>query len=108
MCWILELMMLVLGHWILVRAQVPRSLTHGGKGGVQGTPARVIGCLLILPLPAASLMGVMLATLFGEHGIRYALCCEAAVDIGAGLLALILMRAAGRWSKPATQRPSSP
>jgi hypothetical protein len=96
MCQVVEIIMLVGGLYTLVTAKVPSLLVSGGEHRVEGTPARVIGGLLMLPLPAALLAGLVLAFLFGQQGIRYTALVEGALVIASGLLAVILMRVAGR------------
>jgi hypothetical protein len=96
MCVVIEIIMLVGGLWTVITAKVPSLLVGGGKYDVEGTPARVIGGVLMLPLPAALLAGIVLGVLFGEQGLQYAYWFEIALIIGAGLLAVILMRVAGR------------
>ena len=96
MCQVVEIIVLVGGLYTLVKGKVPSLLVIGGEHDVEGTPARVVGAVLMLPLPAALLAGFVLAFLFGEQGIRYAALVEGALVIACGLLAVILMRAAGR------------
>lgn len=97
MCFlILEIGLLVGGLWALISARVPSFLVGGSRYNVEGRPARLIGILLMLPLPAAISAGMVLGYLFGEKGIQYATWVEFGSVVGACLLAVILVRVVGR------------
>ena len=91
-----EIFMLVGGLYALATAKVPSFLVGGGKYEVEGTPARVIGAVLILPLPAAFLAESVLGYLLGQEGTRYAFWLEIAlVDLNSRLLGEFADQASG-------------
>jgi hypothetical protein len=65
MCLVLEIIMLVMGIVALVRGKI-KILTRTGE--VQGTPARVAGIVMILPLPLALLVVVAFGAGFAASG----------------------------------------
>jgi hypothetical protein len=91
MCLVIEIIMLVGGLLTLITAKVPSLPMGGGKYKVEGPLARVIGSVLMVPLPAAFLSEIVLGVLFGEQGLEYAFWFEIALVLGAGSLAMILM-----------------
>ena len=97
---ILEIAMLIGGIYALISAKVPSLLVGGGKVQIEGLPARLIGVLLILPLPTAFIGGVLMALLLGEEAANYAVLLEIFVVFGIAILAVILSRVLGKRIEP--------
>jgi hypothetical protein len=93
---ILEIAMLMGGIYALAAGKVPGFLVGGGKVQIEGTPARLLGVLLILPLPIIFIGGFILALLMGEDAMGYATLLEVIVVIGTGILVVILSRVMGK------------
>jgi cytochrome b561 len=97
---ILEIAMLIGGIYALVTAKVPGFLVGGGKVKIEGLPARLLGVLLILPMPTALVGGVLLALLLGEEAYNYSALLEIGIVFGIALLTLILSRVLGKRIEP--------
>lgn len=93
---IVEVVMLIGGIWTIATGKVPSFLVGGGKYQVEGLAARLLGLLLVLPLPVAFLGAFALGLLFGEDGAGYAALLELAIVLGVAVLAVVLMRVAGK------------
>lgn len=100
---ILEIAMLIGGIYALVTAKVPGFLVGGGKVQIEGLPARLLGVLLILPLPTAFVGGVLLALLVGEEAYNYAALLEIGVVFGIALLVVIISRLLGTRLEPESE-----
>jgi hypothetical protein len=92
---IVEVVMLIGGIWTIVTGRVPSFLVGGGKYQVEGLAARLLGFLLVLPLPVAFLGGLLLGLLF-EGGAGYATLLELVIVLGVAVSAVVLMRVAGK------------
>jgi hypothetical protein len=102
---ILEIGMLIMGILALVRGKI--SLTRNRV--VTGTPARVIGVVLVLPLPLALVsgfvLGIVLVALSGGAPpkqadlVKYALPLEVGIVLLCGLAAVIIGATQARPAK---------
>ncbi len=97
---ILEIAMLIGGIYALATGTVPAFLVGGGKVKIEGLTARLLGVLLILPLPTAFVGGVLMALLLGEEAANYAALLEIGVVFGIALLILIFSRVLGKRIEP--------
>jgi hypothetical protein len=61
---IIELVMFFSGLWAVISGKLP-SIVLGTKYSIEGTAARIIGILLILPLPIAFMAALILAFVGG-------------------------------------------
>ncbi len=81
---VVEVAMLFGGAYALFTAKVPQYF-FGSNYVVEGTPARIIGLLFMIPLPAALIVGFMLGLLMGRNGIGLA----GIVEIGLIVVCLV-------------------
>ncbi len=93
---ILEIAMLVGGIWAIISGRVPSFLVGGGKYQVEGLVARLIGVVLLLPIPVVLLGAFAIGFFLGEDSSGYATLLEIVVVAGAALLAVILVRVGGK------------
>lgn len=94
---VMEVCMLIFGIIALVRGNF--TLTRNKV--VTGAPARIIGVILILPLPLALLAGLLIGVYFGMQGRRpqdiqsIAIPVELGIILGCMLLAVVIGLATG-------------
>jgi hypothetical protein len=93
---VIELIMLVGGIYVLFTAKVPSILVGGRDFQLEGANARLVGLMLILPLPLALLGGFLLAVFLGETGVVYASLLEALIVLTIGLIAILMVRSMGK------------
>ncbi len=88
----LEIILGIAGIWILLVGKVPGWIV-GEKGyEITGNKARLVGLILLLPIPITLVGGALLVLLFGEAGAGYSFLLEIAAFIVAMISALVLMR----------------
>jgi hypothetical protein len=88
---IVELIFLVGGLWALVTGKLPTALFNsGGRYTAEGPMVRVIGLLLIAPLPLAFLAGVVMGLLFGEPSPGLAILFEIVLIVAAAVLSMVI------------------
>ena len=97
---IIELIMLLGGIYVLIIGKVPSILIGGGNYKLEGTNARLVGLVLILPVPFALLGGFLLAVFLGETGVVYAPLLEILIVLSIGIVAIILVRNMGEQIEP--------
>ena len=93
---IIEILMLVTGLWAIFAGKAPSFLIGGGKYQIDGMYARLLGVLLILPLPTAFLGAIVLVVLIGEDGTGYAAILEIGTVAIIGIFVMILIRVIGK------------
>lgn len=119
MCIILEIAMFVGGIYALATAKVPTIVIGGPKYQVEGPRARIVGALLLFPLPLAFMSGVALGLFFGEEAQVVVPVIDVLIILAFSVAALIVAYASrqprlttdssGEMSKPCpTPRPSLP
>lgn len=96
MLFIIEMGMLIGGIYALITAKIPSILVGGKNHVVEGWPARILGILFISPLPLASLIGVVLAYLFGMDGTAISGVLEIVFVFGATIIGFIVVYAIGK------------
>jgi hypothetical protein len=84
--------------WILVFGKVPSWIVGSKDYVITGLNARIVGFVLMLPLPVSMVGGIVIGLLFGSDAVAYAFFLEVAVFILDLIVALILLR---RFRKPA-------
>lgn len=89
---ILEIIFLIAGLWAIATGKLPAFLFGGGHYTAEGTAVRLLGILLILPLPLAFMAGIVLGLLFGEDAPGYAVVTEIVIVIGVAIAASIAFR----------------
>ncbi|MCJ7583027.1 MAG: hypothetical protein MUP98_21120 [Candidatus Aminicenantes bacterium] len=100
---ILEIAMLLGGLWALIKGEVPSFLVGGGKYKVEGNIARIIGILLLLPLPISFAGAMILVLIFGIDGEGYAVIFEIVTVIIISIIALVLVRSVGQKKEYASE-----
>ena len=88
----LELIFLVIGIYILITGKMPSFLFGGAKYTVEKTGARIIGLVLMLPLPISVFLLFVLVFVFGEEGVTYGTLIEISLVLLSALAAVILFR----------------
>ena len=90
---LVELLMLICGIWAIATGKLPRLLFGGSQYTAEGRKVRLLGVLLVLPIPLAILGTVLLDLLFGMQCSG----CDALLElfiVGAvGFASLIVFRA---------------
>jgi hypothetical protein len=87
-----EIVLAVLGIWILATGKVP-DIVVGKKGyQIAGGKARLIGAILLLPGPAAIIAYVLLSLLFGSRALGLGLIFEFAMFFLSMVVVIILVR----------------
>lgn len=89
---IVEILMLVAGIWAIVAGKLPPFLFGGAKYRLEGWGVRLLGLILVLPLPTALVVGVLLGLLFGDQAIGYAALSESVIVLVCGVVAVIVSR----------------
>jgi hypothetical protein len=86
----LEIIMLLGGLYAVIAGKIPSSF-YGGKGFViESTPARLIGLLMMTPVPLSFASGLVLA-LMGADVNSYGLFCELGIVIVVAIIAGVAM-----------------
>ncbi len=75
MVFIAEIVLLLCGIWTLVTGRVPAAVT-GSKFRLQGTNARYLGGIMVLPIPLSVVAGVVLA-MMGEEAVKFSVLAHA-------------------------------
>lgn len=65
---ILEIAMLVAGLYALIKGKVPSFIVGGSHFEVKSAPARVMGLIMMLPIPATFVLTLVLAFVMGASG----------------------------------------
>ena len=88
----LQLILAIAGVYMLIAGKVPNWVL--GKKGYEivGTNARIIGLVLVLPLPFSFGVGLVLGVLFGEVAVSYGFVIDIVVLIVELIIAFILIR----------------
>ena len=93
---IIEVLFFIIGVWGLIKGKLPgrlfRFVFGRGDYNLSLDKARWFALFLILPLPAAFLMGLVLGSLFGQNGVTYAYIFEIVFDLIVITIAAILAR----------------
>lgn len=89
---VIEIIMLFAGIWALVTAKIPSWVLGGPRYKLEGGGARLLGLILVLPLPLAFVGGFVLALFLGEEGAAYATLLELLLVAGAAIAAVIVSR----------------
>ncbi|GAB4481884.1 MAG: hypothetical protein Kow00124_30100 [Anaerolineae bacterium] len=84
MLFFVEIVMLLLGLWIVIQGRVPGFILDRERAPLTAAEARLIGATLMLPLPLELVTSVMLVILLGgERGL------EASVYVGPAVVVLV-------------------
>ncbi len=87
---IAEIVLIISGIWALATGKVP-SLVFGKKYRIEGLGARLIGLILILPMPFAFVAGIVLVLLLGQdEGALYGTLLEIGTLVACLLVALVI------------------
>lgn len=89
---IVEIIMLIAGIWALATGKIPSILFGGPHYKLEGRGVRLLGVILMLPIPVALSGGVVLALLFGEQASGYAILFELAAILVVAIAALVVAR----------------
>lgn len=93
---LIELLMLVAGLWGLLTGRFPQLLLGGGKYQIEGTNARLLGLLLISPLPLSFLGGILLILWLGEPAEEYVAMLEIALIFIVLVVTVVAVRLIGK------------
>jgi flagellar basal body-associated protein FliL len=88
----IEIIFLFAGIWALVAGKLPSFLFGGPKYRLEGGRVRLLGVILMLPIPIALVGGVVIGLLFGEQAEAYAMLFEIVAVLGVGIVAVIVGR----------------
>lgn len=88
---IFEIILLICGIVALVSGKLP-SLVFGKKYRVEGPGARVIGAILVAPLPLAFVTTIVLVALLGDRGQVIAAVVELLLVLLAFVAAAVISR----------------
>jgi hypothetical protein len=86
---IIEILMLIAGIWAIAAGKLPSWLFGGARYKLEGQGVRLLGLILVLPLPAAFLAGVLLA-LIGDQATGYAAAVELVIVLACGIAAVVV------------------
>jgi hypothetical protein len=89
-CRLIEIFMLLVGIYALIVGSVPSFLLGGTQYELKGKYARLLGLLLVIPLPVAPALAVSMLLLFGESVIDYLPWVEIALLVICGVAAVII------------------
>jgi hypothetical protein len=92
MLFILEIVFLVAGAWALVTGRLPSWLLGGPGYVIEGAGARILGAILVLPLPLNFGLGILLFLLSGENGLATAVYLETGTVLLVAVTALVVSR----------------
>jgi hypothetical protein len=84
--------MLIIGVWAIVTGRISPKLLGGGPYEIKGRSARLLGGLLVLPIPVVLLGDVILISIFGEDAYPYMFFLGIITIYGTGLAAIVLTR----------------
>jgi hypothetical protein len=73
---IIELILLAAGLWAMIRGRIPSFLIGGPEYVLEGSGARILGLLLVLPFPLSVLVVVLLGLVFDMEASRFSLTVE--------------------------------
>ena len=89
---IVEIIMLVAGVWALVTGKLPSLLFGGPQYTLEGRGVRLLGLILMLPIPLIFVGSFVLVLLLGEEASAYAIGLELMTVLGVGIAALVVSR----------------
>lgn len=90
---ILEILFLISGVWAVFTGKLPAFLFGGDKYQIEGIAIRVLGVVLLLPMPLAFIGGVVLVLLFDQTtATTYGTLLEIVLVLGVAILALVVVR----------------
>lgn len=93
---IVEILMAVTGAWALISGKLPSRLFKilFGKGEYAAEPrqTRLIGLLLVSPIPLSVVGSLLLGILFAADGVAYAAILEFFIVIAVCIVAVIVAR----------------
>jgi hypothetical protein len=87
----LSIILTCCGLWALVTGKVPSALV-GKKHRIEGVGARVIGAILLLPMPLGFVSGLVLGALMSDDGLGYATAIELLAFVLTLVAVLIISR----------------
>ena len=88
----IALVMLIVGIQLVVTGKLPsipfvRPNRRLGKRAI-----RLVGAMMMLPLPLSSLIRLLLARMMGDAGRNYDIALDLAMIVGAGIAILFIVR----------------
>jgi len=89
---VIEILMLIAGIWAIVAGKLPPSLFGGAKWKFEGWGVRLLGLILVLPLPTAFVAGILLGLLSGDQAVGYAALLELVIVLVCGVAAVVVSR----------------
>jgi hypothetical protein len=92
---IIEIILFVCGLLAVITGKVP-SVVFGGKQRIEGNGARIVGAILLTPLPIAFAIGFVLALALGNDGRPIAVGIEIALLLICFLVARSVSRRVGQ------------
>ena len=87
----LEIILGLSGAWILLTGKLPGWLANPKNYSITSNQARLVGLLLLLPLPV-SLLGYTLGLVGGAEAVGYGFWLEIAIFVLAMMSVLVLLR----------------
>jgi uncharacterized PurR-regulated membrane protein YhhQ (DUF165 family) len=88
----LDIILALAGIWTIIVGKLPSWIIGKRDHELTGMPARIIGLVLVLPVPISFTLSTVIAMVYGEKGAGYAFIVGVAVLITALIVALVLIR----------------
>ncbi len=93
MLFIIEIVMLIAGIWAIATGKMPGVLFGGGQYKIEGSAVRLLGLLLLTPIPLVIAGGIFLTLLLDEQSaVLYGTWLELVVVLAVGIAATIIVR----------------
>jgi len=89
---VIEIIMLIAGLWAVATGKLPSLLFGGPRYKLEGRGVRLLGVVLVLPIPVVLAGSVVLALFLGEEATGYATVLELIIVVGVGIAALTISR----------------
>jgi hypothetical protein len=99
---IIEILMLIAGVWAIATGKIPSILFGGAKYKLEGRGVRLLGLILVLPIPLSFITVIILAFIVGDQATEYSGLIEVIIVLVCGIAAVVVSRYIRQMAIPST------
>jgi len=92
----IEGILLIAGVWAIIRGRIPSLVIGGTEYTAEGSGARSIGLLLVLPLPLSLLSMAILVRVFGKDAAGFSIPVEISILVLVAIATFVAVRLIGK------------
>jgi hypothetical protein len=89
---VIEVLMLIAGIWAIATVKIPSILFGGAKYKIEGKGVRLLGLILVLPIPVSFITIFLLAFIVGDQAAEYSGMVEVIIVLVCGIATVVASR----------------